>query len=112
MPSERTATVAIGHGKQAALGIDAYLAGHDLIDPPRGELATFERPQHLVLRRCATSTPTRARGGPAPEHFRRGRRRPHRRECPVRGSALSVVRQLLRMRQLLRRLPGQRSHQT
>jgi 2-oxoacid:acceptor oxidoreductase delta subunit (pyruvate/2-ketoisovalerate family) len=43
VPSERTATVAIGHGKRAALGIDAYLAGHDLIGPSRGELATFER---------------------------------------------------------------------
>jgi len=43
VPSERTATVAIGHGKRAALGIDAYLGGHDLIVPPRGELATFER---------------------------------------------------------------------
>jgi 2-oxoacid:acceptor oxidoreductase delta subunit (pyruvate/2-ketoisovalerate family) len=43
VPSERTATVAIGQGKRAALGIDAYLAGHDLIGPSRGELATFER---------------------------------------------------------------------
>jgi 2-oxoacid:acceptor oxidoreductase delta subunit (pyruvate/2-ketoisovalerate family) len=43
VPSERTATVAIGHGKRAALGIDAYLAGHDVIAPPRSELATFER---------------------------------------------------------------------
>ncbi len=43
VPSERTATVAIGHGKRAALGIDAYLGGHDLIVPPLGELATFER---------------------------------------------------------------------
>jgi 2-oxoacid:acceptor oxidoreductase delta subunit (pyruvate/2-ketoisovalerate family) len=43
VPSQRTATVAIGHGKRAALGIDAYLAGADLIEPERGELATFER---------------------------------------------------------------------
>jgi 2-oxoacid:acceptor oxidoreductase delta subunit (pyruvate/2-ketoisovalerate family) len=43
VPSERTATVAIGHGKRAAHGIDAYLAGHDPIDPTRGEPATFER---------------------------------------------------------------------
>jgi 2-oxoacid:acceptor oxidoreductase delta subunit (pyruvate/2-ketoisovalerate family) len=43
VPSERTATVAIGHGKRAALGIDAYLAGHDLICPSPGEPATFER---------------------------------------------------------------------
>jgi 2-oxoacid:acceptor oxidoreductase delta subunit (pyruvate/2-ketoisovalerate family) len=43
VPSERTATVAIGHGQRAALGIDAYLAGRELIGPDRGELATFER---------------------------------------------------------------------
>ena len=43
VPSERTATVAIGHGKRAALGIDAYLADRDLIDPAPGEPATFDR---------------------------------------------------------------------
>jgi 2-oxoacid:acceptor oxidoreductase delta subunit (pyruvate/2-ketoisovalerate family) len=43
VPSERTATVAIGHGKRAALGIDAYLADRDLIDPTPGEPATFDR---------------------------------------------------------------------
>ncbi len=43
VPSERTATIAIGHGKRAADGIDAFLAGHDIVDPPRHELATFER---------------------------------------------------------------------
>jgi 2-oxoacid:acceptor oxidoreductase delta subunit (pyruvate/2-ketoisovalerate family) len=42
VPSERTATVAIGHGKRAALGIDAYLADREVRDPSRGELATFE----------------------------------------------------------------------
>ncbi len=43
VPSARTATVAIGHGKHAALGIDAYLADHELIEPPRRQLATFDR---------------------------------------------------------------------
>jgi 2-oxoacid:acceptor oxidoreductase delta subunit (pyruvate/2-ketoisovalerate family) len=43
VPSERTATMAIGHGKQAALGIDAYLAGRELIEPEEGEPATFDR---------------------------------------------------------------------
>ncbi len=42
VPSERTATIAIGHGKRAAHGIDAYLAGHELLDSPRHELATFD----------------------------------------------------------------------
>ncbi len=43
VPSPRTATVAIGHGKRAARGIDAFLAGHELADPVRGELASFDR---------------------------------------------------------------------
>ena len=42
VPSQRTATVAIGHGKRAARGIDAYLAGGTLTDPPRHEIATFD----------------------------------------------------------------------
>ncbi len=42
VPSERTATVAIGHGKHAALGIDAYLAGHELMEAPRRQPATFD----------------------------------------------------------------------
>jgi 2-oxoacid:acceptor oxidoreductase delta subunit (pyruvate/2-ketoisovalerate family) len=43
VPSERTATIAIGHGKRAARGIDAFLAGHEVVDSPRHELATFDR---------------------------------------------------------------------
>jgi len=43
VPSERTATIAIGHGKRAAHGIDAYLAGQEPVVVPRHELATFER---------------------------------------------------------------------
>ena len=42
VPSERTATIAIGHGKRAARGIDAYLVGHEIVDAPRHELATFD----------------------------------------------------------------------
>ncbi|MGA2295252.1 MAG: NAD(P)-binding protein [Acidimicrobiales bacterium] len=43
VPSQRTATIAIGHGKRAARGIDAFLAGRDDVDQVRAELATFER---------------------------------------------------------------------
>ncbi len=43
VPSPRTATVAIGHGRTAARGIDAYLAGRTVADPPRAESATFDR---------------------------------------------------------------------
>jgi 2-oxoacid:acceptor oxidoreductase delta subunit (pyruvate/2-ketoisovalerate family) len=41
-PSTRTATVALGHGKRAAHGIDAYLAGKEFAAPARHELATFD----------------------------------------------------------------------
>ena len=41
--SERTVTVAIGHGKKAARAIDAWLRGERYVAPPKHELATFER---------------------------------------------------------------------
>ena len=40
--NERTITVAVGHGKQAARNIDAHLAGTTWKAPPRHELATYE----------------------------------------------------------------------
>jgi NADPH-dependent glutamate synthase beta subunit-like oxidoreductase len=43
VPSERTVTVAIGHGKQAARNIDAWLRGESYQYPPRPPLATFDR---------------------------------------------------------------------
>jgi 2-oxoacid:acceptor oxidoreductase delta subunit (pyruvate/2-ketoisovalerate family) len=43
VPSERTVTVAVGHGKKAARHIDAWLAG-SIYDPaPKHELAEFRR---------------------------------------------------------------------
>ena len=43
VPSERTVTVAIGHGKKAARNIDAWLRGDQYVPPPKHELATFDR---------------------------------------------------------------------
>jgi 2-oxoacid:acceptor oxidoreductase delta subunit (pyruvate/2-ketoisovalerate family) len=43
VPSERTATVAIGHGKRAARGIDAFVSGRAPVNADRHELATFDR---------------------------------------------------------------------
>ena len=64
------------------------------------------------------TTPTRPRPiQPALEiarravHLRRGGRRPRRVERALRGAALHVLRQLLLLRQLLRRLPRQRGDQ-
>ena len=41
--SERTVTVAVGHGKKAARHIDAWLRGEALQKKPKPELASFER---------------------------------------------------------------------
>jgi 2-oxoacid:acceptor oxidoreductase delta subunit (pyruvate/2-ketoisovalerate family) len=43
VPSERTITVAIGHGKKAARNIDAYLRGTDLIAAEKHPLASYDR---------------------------------------------------------------------
>ena len=42
VPADRTATVAVGHGKRAARGIDAYLHGASEDRPTRHALAEFE----------------------------------------------------------------------
>src|SRR5690606_14033354 len=43
VPSERTVTVAIGHGKKAARFIDGYLRGRPYCSPPKHPIAGFER---------------------------------------------------------------------
>ncbi|MBS1154929.1 MAG: FAD-dependent pyridine nucleotide-disulfide oxidoreductase [Proteobacteria bacterium] len=43
VPSDRTVTVAVGHGKKAARHIDAWLNGGDYVKPPKNELATFDK---------------------------------------------------------------------
>lgn len=43
VPSERTVTVAIGHGKKAARNIDAWLRRTTLETAPKHELATFDK---------------------------------------------------------------------
>jgi len=42
VPAERTVTVGVGHGKQAARNIDAWLRSAEYEHPPEPELATFE----------------------------------------------------------------------
>src|SRR5215831_1816064 len=41
VPSERTVTVAVGHGKKAARHIDAWLRGTVYAPPPKHELASY-----------------------------------------------------------------------
>ena len=42
VPSERTVTVGVGHGKKAARQIDAYLRETTFQQPPKHDLATFD----------------------------------------------------------------------
>ncbi len=42
VPSERTVTVAIGHGKKAARNVDAWLRGSTYAPPPKHEIARFD----------------------------------------------------------------------
>ena len=50
--ANRTVTVAIGHGKKAAHSIDAWLGGGAGSAAARHQLASPEKPEHLVLLRC------------------------------------------------------------
>jgi NADPH-dependent glutamate synthase beta subunit-like oxidoreductase len=43
VPSDRTVTIAVGHGKKAARNIDAWLCGINYVKPPKHNLATFEK---------------------------------------------------------------------
>jgi 2-oxoacid:acceptor oxidoreductase delta subunit (pyruvate/2-ketoisovalerate family) len=43
VPSERTVTVAVGHGKKAARHIDAWLRDSRYVAAPKHELATFDK---------------------------------------------------------------------
>ena len=43
VPSERTVTVAVGHGKKAARHIDAWLRGVKYVKPGKHPLATFDK---------------------------------------------------------------------
>ena len=42
-PSERTVTVAVGHGKKAARHIDGWLRGETYAPPPKHEIASFDK---------------------------------------------------------------------
>ena len=43
VPSDRTVTVAIGHGKKAARHIDAWLNGGEYVKPAKNEIASFDK---------------------------------------------------------------------
>ena len=111
VPAERTVTVGVGHGKKAARHIDGWLRGMAYEPPAEERAGHLRHAQHLVLRGGAAHRPSPAGSGAPPIHLRRGRKRTGRVDRPLRGPPLPLLRDLLRLRQLLRRLPGQRRDQ-
>ena len=111
VPCERTVTVGVGHGKKAAHYIDAWLRDTAGDRPPKHPIATFDQ-LHLwyfgdAARRAQPELPRRR----ARRRVRRSGRRAQRHRRDVRGAPVPVVRELLRVRRLLRRLPRGRDHQ-
>ncbi|WP_255210928.1 hypothetical protein [Methylogaea oryzae] len=53
VPSERTVTVAVGHGKKAARCIDAYLSGTQYVKPPKHDIVGYEK-----LHTCTSPRPS------------------------------------------------------
>jgi NADPH-dependent glutamate synthase beta subunit-like oxidoreductase len=43
VPSDRTVTIGVGHGKKAARNIDAWLRGEAYVSPRKHDLATFDK---------------------------------------------------------------------
>ena len=111
VPAERTVTVAVGHGKKAARHIDAWLRGDRVRAAAQARARHLRPAQHLVLRGRAAHGAAAARARAPAVDLRRGRRRARRVERALRGAPLPLVRQLLLLRQLLRRLPRQRRDQ-
>ena len=110
-PGERSVTVAVGHGRRAAAGIDAYLTGTTVPAPAPVDLAPYEalntwyfedaprqhRPRLEQVRRQSTFDEV-------VQDLDAG-------HGALRGAPLSLVWWLHLVRQLLRSLPGQRRDQ-
>ena len=107
VPFDRTVTTAIGHGKKAARSIDAWLRGTNDRTRPKHDLATFEM---LRLWYHAEAQTPRAEHDRHPAPVRRRSTKSSagldRRGGALRGAAMPVVRQLLRVRWLLLGVPG------
>lgn len=64
VPAERTVTVAVGHGKNAARSMDAYLRGTTCATTEAPEIATYEKLHLWFFTDAAKAQQTEARLGP------------------------------------------------
>ena len=111
VPSERTVTVGVGHGKRAAREIDAWL---------RGASWSARRSTRWLRSRCcnlwyfgdaARRQQPELEPRRASRRLRGGGRRTLAAAGDVRGAQVPVVRELLRVRWLPRRVPRGRGDQ-
>ncbi len=107
VPAERSDTIATGHGKKAARNIDAWLRSASYSRPgkhPEVDFAGLHLPIYTdAIRSAERELPLEQRGAGFD-----GSSRAQRDGSAPRIAALSLLRQLLRVRPVLRRLPGGR----
>ena len=105
--SERTVTTSIGHGRKLPT---PSTPGCTAIPAAAREAAAgqLQQSHYLVLQRRAHDCPSQARRCPPRLHVRRSGRRSRGIHRAIRGSQIPVLRELFRLRQLLRRVPRQR----
>ena len=89
--TERTVTVAIGHGKKAARHIDAWLRGSAYEPAPRHEIASFDKLNacKAMVDRAAQAQST----GAAPDNAELQKCRQIIKEWTLRDSRMSVDEQ-------------------
>ena len=92
VPAERTVTVGIGHGKQAARSIDGVAARRAVRAPAAAGARELRQAQRLVLRRRADDRRAQQLdAGAADVHVRRGAARARRGQRRLRGASLPVA---------------------
>ena len=72
VPSERTVTVGVGHGKKAAKNIDAWLRGTPPANMAKHRAGPVRPPEPVVFRRRCPPAAAGGRPGGADRGFRRG----------------------------------------
>jgi len=97
VPGERTVTVSIGHGEKAARAIDAWLRAKPLAPVTKHRLASYDKLNTWYY----SDAPATVR--PRLDTARR---------VSTFDEVIGGLDETIRMRQLLRRMPRQRRHQT
>ena len=97
-PSERTVTVAVGHGKKAARCVDAFLRGASYQAPSKHDEASFSRLNAWYYEDAPATVRPMLDAARRVSSFDEVVQRTERDQRALRGAPLSFLRQLLRMR--------------